>query len=103
MCLPSLKSIRKCSYLSLDEHSHGCSMNGTASLSVIGHDTMASNLPGRSAKRHSEEKTMTILRPSLRKFQDDLSRHNSLFFLNGEYGIRTRDLRLARAALSHLS
>jgi hypothetical protein len=24
-------------------------------------------------------------------------------FPNGEYGIRTRDLRLARAALSHLS
>jgi hypothetical protein len=28
---------------------------------------------------------------------------NPLFFFDGEYGIRTRDLRLARAALSHLS
>ncbi len=28
---------------------------------------------------------------------------NCLDIANGEYGIRTRDLRLARAALSHLS
>ena len=46
---------------------------------------------------------MTILKPSLRNFQGPTPSHNSLFFLNGECGIRTRDLRLARAALSHLS
>ena len=81
-------------------------MNGTASLSGIGPGTMVSALAGRSAKRQndqSEEKMMTILKPSLRNFQGPTPSHNSLFFLNGEYGIRTRDLRLARAALSHLS
>ena len=85
---------------------YGCSMNGTASLSGIGPDTMASDLAGRSVKRQNdqrEEKMMTILKPSLRNFQDPSPQHNPLFFLNGECGIRTRDLRLARAALSHLS